>query len=907
MDSMEDDDGFTFGEFVFAPPPQLPDPNPSRRGALPLSIFGEVEDQLDDPPHHNHNHNHNPNYEVNYGKSNGNHGAIDLKIESQNGSGLNLNLNSENHDDDDDESGEWEFKGALFGNNNNNIQDQGIKNKAGQDASNTIEHKPEFSSFALEFNDLYVGLPRTVNKLNENDAGFKLPPVISNGFVLDAFPGDEDISKGSGATATNNSSITHEPNSSGSLPRSIDLFAGSLGDGNRSGEIDVGPTSTGGVATNGFKWGAFGGSGNIGNGSGLSDATTISVEHKPSSNSFFPPSDDLFTAPVKAENKSRESDVEFKPTNGASNSFRFDAFPEVEMFGNRSATSATSSSPTEHKADSSNFHFPFDNLFLVPQGSTNKSRETFGDFKKTPLTSNGFVFDPFAEVEPVGNGNGLDFVAAAATTTNEDDDFDDFGDFVDASQEVRRGEQSEQDKQTLSFNAREALPLSFFGDSIEETTEALDHSDGLFHKHTSRPGNGLSGQGSMVPIHDLISNMYSQAQSIQLFGPDEKPAENGAHNSLEKESTLLGGDDEWDEDSWEFKSAFRVSGVKETPSSGIPGNVTLIQLETSQNIQDYIDFYIKLKNALCYLLSCQLDELQIARCPDTGTDFREITETLVNEIQTAHKLLEQGVVSEVISEKHLEKSSCLNEVFKLLEETKFNIIESEFSLSKKLQLADTDWRVTSDLLRHAISILKVLSLGSADEQSHYVSTWCNLVNVCAQELRYGALIWKRASERRVQHQILSESRGRKHVQALGEICKVVELLGLSAKVYEPWTLFSVSESSRFTDLLNECRSLWSNSGLEEALQSLSDDIVIGCGETSIKTIRDFDVLAMHDCVFGEPKSICRLSLLAQEMLPDLKTALWNGEPYFLSLANLWANLINAEPPRLPHVQVNQTG
>ena len=29
---------------------------------------------------------------------------------------------------------------------------------------------------------------------------------------------------------------------------------------------------------------------------------------------------------------------------------------------------------------------------------------------------------------------------------------------------------------------------------------------------------------------------------------------------------------------------------------------------------------------------------------------------------------------------------------------------------------------------------------------------------------------------------------------------------------------------------------------------------------------------------------------------------WNGNHYFLTLANLWANLISSDPPKLPDLQ-----
>ena len=67
--------------------------------------------------------------------------------------------------------------------------------------------------------------------------------------------------------------------------------------------------------------------------------------------------------------------------------------------------------------------------------------------------------------------------------------------------------------------------------------------------------------------------------------------------------------------------------------------------------------------------------------------------------------------------------------------------------------------MAAELLRHALSMLKILYLGSAYEQSIYVSTWSKIINVCLQELSYGALIWKRASEEKIKHQILSDSQG----------------------------------------------------------------------------------------------------------------------------------------------------
>ncbi|KAK9735409.1 hypothetical protein RND81_04G204200 [Saponaria officinalis] len=765
-----------------------------------------------------------------------------------------------------------------------NIQVQGSSsvvfgaNFENQDASNAAKHKPDISSFALQSNDLFAALP-----MNVNNVEFKSTNVVTDDFMWDGFRGAEDISKESGIIATSTNSTEHKSGSSSSLPESRDLFIDSLGD-NRISNVERKSTV---VTTNGFMWDSFIGVEKLGNGSEIDDK---------SSNSF-PPSDDLFAALLEAVEKSSEMVDGLKPPTIAIDSSRLDVFGRVEKIDNGNEITAASRNLVEHKPGSNEFPFPLET---------------------TSMKTNGFTFDTFPEIEVVDNGNGPS-IAVATATAHEDDDFDDFGDFMDASQEVRTHEsehivphttvvqtasenEKSQDKPTLLINTKEALPLSLFGQNTEENNETVNHSDEFVHKPTSDTGNGISGAGSVVSIHDLISNLYGQAQNTVSIGSDGKPAENGAHNSQEEESPSLDGDDERDND-WEFKDAFQETGVGEKPSNCISGNVAHIQFEASGNANNYIAFYTALREALCVLLSCQLDELQKTRCSDT--------KSLDIEIQEVHKLLEQSLVSQVVSEKYPEKSSCLNEVLKTLEGPEFQIIESEYSLSTRLQLAVNDWRDTADLLKHAILVLKTLYVASYDEQCRYVSTWSNIINACAQELRYGALIWKRVSEKKVQHQVLSDCRGLKHIQALGEIYKVVELLGLSAEVYKAWMLFSVSDPSQFTGVLNECRALWQNSGLEEALQNLSDDIAFGCDETiktilgSVKSIRNLDVLAMHDCVFGQRKSVCRLSLLPQEMLQGLKTVLWNGQPYFISLANLWANLISPEPPQLPVLKLSE--
>lgn len=51
--------------------------------------------------------------------------------------------------------------------------------------------------------------------------------------------------------------------------------------------------------------------------------------------------------------------------------------------------------------------------------------------------------------------------------------------------------------------------------------------------------------------------------------------------------------------------------------------------------------------------------------------------------------------TEVFSQKGHERYSCLNKLLEVLQEPKFNVIESDFSLSKRLQLVCLPCKIES--------------------------------------------------------------------------------------------------------------------------------------------------------------------------------------------------------------------
>lgn len=111
--------------------------------------------------------------------------------------------------------------------------------------------------------------------------------------------------------------------------------------------------------------------------------------------------------------------------------------------------------------------------------------------------------------------------------------------------------------------------------------------------------------------------------------------------------------------------------------------------------------------------------------------------------------------------------------------------------------------------------------------------------------------------------------GREFILALGEIYRVVVVIGASATLFKPWILSNAGDLQSLHNLLEECQALWSTSGLEEALSSVLAPTTFDDSSLfkSIKHILGHDVLKLENYVFAEKEARCRLSLLTAGVVP----------------------------------------
>ncbi|GMI79308.1 hypothetical protein like AT1G54920 [Hibiscus trionum] len=504
-----------------------------------------------------------------------------------------------------------------------------------------------------------------------------------------------------------------------------------------------------------------------------------------------------------------------------------------------------------------------------------------------------------------------------------------------------------QGNEDTSKKSKGALPLSIFGDAEVETEDPLRYED-VSIKHNIPRGAGIKDTHPNISINDLISNLYSQAEKKAPLNQISKPSENGllSSNTVVGSDLVNDDDDSWefkdaisgtggenknsslglgesyekystktelndDDDSWEFKEAISGTGG-ENKNSSLGFGESYEKYSTKTELNDYVDLYSKLTSELCFVAHGHLDNMKKDKSIAAPSGEDSEVKAIEKEIQDLYNELQKdGIVSEEVTSENLQSRSIhLGEYAKVLLEKKFQVVESEYQLSEKVSMAEKDMASAVELLRHTASTLKILKLGSVEDQSNYVSTWSRILSVCERELKHGAMIWKESLQKNIHKELLSKPQGRQYILALGEIFRVVRIVGsLSAELYKPWILFSSENHTNFLALVRECFTVWSSSGLEEALQSLTDstdlkynvDVLLG----SIRSIHDPDAHELYKQVFSGQEPTCCVSGLTAAPVPGMKMVLWDGRHYFVTIVNLWANLISHDPPNLPHIHARK--
>ncbi|XP_047158139.1 uncharacterized protein LOC124828806 [Vigna umbellata] len=510
---------------------------------------------------------------------------------------------------------------------------------------------------------------------------------------------------------------------------------------------------------------------------------------------------------------------------------------------------------------------------------------------------------------------------------------------------------------TGTENRREALPLSIFGDETPDTDEQSVPQDLSHCTPTSPVRNNFNSLASNLSIND-IWNLYNQAekqtspkanenQIIALpevsgsslvtdndgldddfwdfkdastesrfthesqrtsFSYTSQVNDNGLHSSpTVLNSDLANDEDDFEDDSWEFKDAIYGTQSQDHTSTLDLTDLPVAQLSTKLELSDYAEFYSKLKDELCNYVLSHLQKLKktLNDAALSGEDAK--AKALEEQIQEFLEILHQdkmNVPTEYLSEDYCPTNVCFNELLEVLKEPRFQPFESEYQLASRLLMAEKDIKSAIELLKDTVSTLRILKLGSREDQCNYLTIWSKIAFVCSQELKHGADVWKQVVLKNVHDQILSDRKGVQYIIALGEIYRVAEIIGASIKLHKPWMLSDYTDHKSLCFLLDECYSIWLASGLQEALLSISsqnnfepDEISRELVE-SIKYIHELDEHALRSYVISGEQTTCQLSALPGGCIPGLNLVTWNGKHCIVKLANLWINLISSDSPKM---------
>ncbi|RAL50111.1 hypothetical protein DM860_007785 [Cuscuta australis] len=474
-----------------------------------------------------------------------------------------------------------------------------------------------------------------------------------------------------------------------------------------------------------------------------------------------------------------------------------------------------------------------------------------------------------------------DFIADSnGSSGKRDSNGDDFGEFTSALSDS--GSKREVNMSGSIYEG--ALPLSVFGNEELDFDVSSTINDGFmchqipFQKSDKKLNPGISINDVIPSLHDQAEHTSSASSLKNLSDVVEPPYSGDISNLVNDEDAIA-------DVSWEPKdSIFQRRADNETSSldhgEPLPSSLSIRKLD------HYLEFYSKLKEELCLHCKYKLPDLK------GGAD---------NKLEYESSKCEGDYITA-----HPSWETCFHEFLEALKKPKFHMLESEYNISKRLSQMEKDFCSSDELINHASIMLNLLTLVSVEGQHFYASTWDTMISVCTRELQHGTWLWKQILNKDAQSQILSNKRGRTYILGLSEIYKVAVVLEASIKLYQPWTWLNSVDFTGIHSLLDECHALWSSSGLEQAIMSISDlepaSTIRWCLH-NIKSILDIDALTLQKRLFCRNGVTCRLSLLTSEVLHELgmKLVIWNEEHYILSLANFWANLVSNDPPEWPHL------
>lgn len=157
--------------------------------------------------------------------------------------------------------------------------------------------------------------------------------------------------------------------------------------------------------------------------------------------------------------------------------------------------------------------------------------------------------------------------------------------------------------------------MSIFGEEEVQTDASSIQQDVSIHKPASYTGNSNKAPGSNLSINDLIVSLYSQAQQSTSLNGTPKVSENETPSTTrEFKSDFVHHDDDFDDESWEFKDAsFEFEAEDQSFATHFEDATS--KYSTKLELHDYVDLYCKLKDASRVVAINHFENLKVGELP----------------------------------------------------------------------------------------------------------------------------------------------------------------------------------------------------------------------------------------------------------------------------------------------------
>uniref|UniRef100_A0A0D9XWW3 Synergin gamma C-terminal domain-containing protein n=1 Tax=Leersia perrieri TaxID=77586 RepID=A0A0D9XWW3_9ORYZ len=518
--------------------------------------------------------------------------------------------------------------------------------------------------------------------------------------------------------------------------------------------------------------------------------------------------------------------------------------------------------------------------------------------------------------------------ASPAISTDPHPAFDDdWGDFVATSPLRSDPDGSPSAAGAAWEKPRGPLPLSLFG-ADEEEQEVADEGATADKRGPRAASNG----SKPADLKDLIAGLYG-SQAITF--PDDAEEE----------------DDGFGDDGWEFKAAPSSDGGEEDRSGRAHGDgVEDVPKSMGSNQEDWSLFTSVDENHVQATYHIETREstgqsVKIFTCPSPNNaaildlykdtelvDAVHMTQSYSESVQSSsdmfsnNEMLREESLAVISRHKDFKETSeklqdsplpngfrleelpgkdvCIAELLNSAKEDHLKDFEKEYHLTERIAMVLEDMSSAVELYKHSVSTLHTLEQASKEEQCDYVRAWYSMLLYCAQELQHGVVLWQESCETNVCDIVISQ--GGHYFIALGEVYRVAQILRLSLQTFKPWVLADPGMLSKMLVCSDGCLHAWT-SGLGEALRMVIDSKNLDAPVAkvlleSIIKISGIEVVNLQSFL-PNSKMTCRLTLLPTTLVPGMEVIIWDGDHYFVKVANLWANEISSDPPQFSVTRV----